>query len=114
MAVTFTNKAANEMKERIEKMINTSTSFMWISTFHSFGLTIIKENYKLLGYEKNFTILDSEDSFGVMIDYDAGVYERSTAEAFAGLFCRICSELLQAVDHSVSVKKLSNGHVKER
>ena len=81
---------------------------------------IVKEMSKLpsenaaCNNKMDMEILDSEDSFGVMIDYDAGVYERSTAEAFAGLFCRICSELLQAVDHSVSVKKLSNGHVKER
>ena len=53
-------------------------------------------------------ILDSRDSFGVLVDYDAGVYERSTAEAFANLFCRACSELINIVDHSVSVNELLN------
>ncbi len=61
LAITFTNKAANEMKERISSMLE-HTYGMQISTFHSFGLRIIKENYKLLNYEKNFTILDSDDT----------------------------------------------------
>jgi hypothetical protein len=53
-------------------------------------------------------ILDSRNRFGVLVDYDAGVYERSTAEAFADLFCRACSELINIVDHSVSVNELLN------
>lgn len=62
LAITFTNKAANEMKERISKMVGLSSYEMQISTFHSFGLSIIRDNYELLGFKKNFTILDSEDS----------------------------------------------------
>lgn len=61
LAITFTNKAANEMKERISNMLG-YTYGMQISTFHSFGLKIIKENCETLGYQKNFTILDSDDS----------------------------------------------------
>ena len=62
LAITFTNKAAREMKERIIKMVGNKAYDMQISTFHSFGLRIIKENYERLGYEKNFTIIDSDDS----------------------------------------------------
>ena len=62
LAITFTNKAAKEMKDRIIKLIGNVGYNMQISTFHSFGLSIIKENYKLLGYKNNFTILDSDDS----------------------------------------------------
>ena len=62
LAITFTNKAAREMKERIIKMVGSKAYDMQISTFHSFGLRIIKENYERLGYEKNFTIIDSDDS----------------------------------------------------
>lgn len=61
LAITFTNKAANEMKERIHKMLG-NINGMQISTFHSFGLRIIKENYEALGYKSNFTIIDSDDS----------------------------------------------------
>ncbi|WP_022774909.1 AMP-binding protein [Butyrivibrio sp. AE2015] len=48
-------------------------------------------------------ILDSRDEFGVLVDYDAGVYERSTAEAFADTFCKACCELLKVKDNSASV-----------
>ena len=61
LAITFTNKAAKEMKDRVIKLIGTSANNIQISTFHSLGLKILKENYSLLGYERNFTIIDSDD-----------------------------------------------------
>ena len=66
LAITFTNKAAKEMKERIYKLVGRMAYESQISTFHSFGLKIIKENYNLLGYEKNFTILDSDDTLSLI------------------------------------------------
>lgn len=66
VAITFTNKAAKEMKERIIKEVGKEGYNIQISTFHSFGLRIIKENYEKLGYEKNFTIIDSDDSLTVV------------------------------------------------
>ena len=74
LAITFTNKAAREMKDRIFSLIGREAFLIQISTFHSFGLKILKENYDLLGYESNFTILDASDSETVikkiMKDYD--------------------------------------------
>ncbi len=66
VAITFTNKAAKEMKERIIKLVGNVGYDIQISTFHSFGLRIIKENYDILGYEKSFTIIDSDDSLTVI------------------------------------------------
>ena len=66
VAITFTNKAAKEMKERIIKQVGSIGYNIQISTFHSFGLRIIKENYERLGYDKNFTIIDSDDSLTVI------------------------------------------------
>lgn len=66
VAITFTNKAAKEMKERIIKEVGKEGYDIQISTFHSFGLRIIRENYEKLGYEKNFTIIDSDDSLTVV------------------------------------------------
>ena len=61
LAITFTNKAAKEMKERVIRLIGAEAYNIQISTFHSLGLKILKENYNLLGYERNFTIIDSDD-----------------------------------------------------
>lgn len=69
LAITFTNKAANEMKARISKMIGAYSYDMQISTFHSFGLSIIRDNYELLGLKRNFTILDSDDSLLIIKKY---------------------------------------------
>ena len=68
LAITFTNKAANEMKERVHNLIGSDADFIQISTFHSFGVRILREkdNAKLLGYDKNFSIVDSEDSLVVI------------------------------------------------
>ena len=52
LAITFTNKAAKEMKDRINNMVGDISKSIQISTFHSFGLVILRENYKVLGYEK--------------------------------------------------------------
>ena len=66
LAITFTNKAAKEMKDRIFKMLGSVAYDIQISTFHSLGVLFIKENYELLGYKKNFTILDSDDSLTII------------------------------------------------
>ena len=66
LAITFTNKAAKEMKERVNDLIGDISKYIQISTFHSFGLRILRENYKYLGYDSNFTIIDSDDSLTVI------------------------------------------------
>lgn len=66
LAITFTNKAAKEMKDRVVNLIGSSANYIQISTFHSLGLKMIKENYNFLGYDKNFTILDSDDTLTVV------------------------------------------------
>lgn len=59
LAITFTNKAAKEMRERLNLLVPDNRVF--VGTFHSFGLKIIRENLEHLGMNKNFTILDSDD-----------------------------------------------------
>ena len=66
LAITFTNKAAKEMKERVVNLVGNDARYIQISTFHSLGLRIIKENYDFLGYDKNFIILDSDDTLTVV------------------------------------------------
>ena len=66
LAITFTNKAAKEMRDRVKKIIGPYANYIQISTFHSLGLKLIKENYEFLGYDKNFIILDSDDTLTVV------------------------------------------------
>ncbi len=66
LAITFTNKAAKEMKERVLNTLGPIAYQIQISTFHSLGLLIMRENYEKLGYENNFTIIDSDDSLTVI------------------------------------------------
>ena len=66
LAITFTNKAAKEMKSRLIDLIGPIANACQVSTFHSFGLKLLRENYDLLGYDKNFSIMDSEDSLTVI------------------------------------------------
>ena len=64
LAITFTNKAAKEMKERLEKLCPNNNVFL--GTFHSLGLRIVKNECNLLGLSNNFTIMDSDDSLAII------------------------------------------------
>ncbi|MBN2604811.1 MAG: UvrD-helicase domain-containing protein [Bacilli bacterium] len=61
LAITFTNKAANEMKQRVYDLIGVSHPKMWISTFHSMCSRILREHIELIGYKKTFQIIDDDD-----------------------------------------------------
>ncbi len=62
LAITFTNKAANEMKTRVENMIGETARNMWITTFHSSCVRILRSCIEVLGFSKNFVIYDSDDT----------------------------------------------------
>ena len=70
LAVTFTNKAANEMKKRISNLIDMDTKHMWISTFHSFCARFLRMEIDKIDtpFNRNFTILDEEDSLKIVKD----------------------------------------------
>ena len=65
LAITFTNKAASEMRERVRAVLGNDSS-PFVSTFHSLGLTIIKENYRLLGLKRFPSVYDRADSTRVV------------------------------------------------
>ena len=68
LAITFTNKAAGEMRERVDNMIGFGAESVWISTFHSMCVRILRRHIDLLGYESSFTIYDTDDQKSLMKD----------------------------------------------
>ena len=66
LAITFTNKAANEMKERIGRMLPERIREPWISTIHSLCVRILREDITVMGYPRNFTIMDAEDQKAIL------------------------------------------------
>ena len=68
LAITFTNKAANEMRERVEETLGTDTKEMWISTFHSCCVRILRKDINRIGYNRSFVIYDSADQVTLVKD----------------------------------------------
>ncbi len=66
LAITFTNKAAAEMKERVEELVGKRARIMWVSTFHSACVRILRKECTLLGYKSNFSIYDAQDQKRLM------------------------------------------------
>jgi len=91
LAVTFTNKAAREMIERVERLIGRSCAGLWLGTFHSIGLRILRAHGELAGLEPSFTILDTDDQLRLtkQVVQAAGLDDkRWPARMLLGLFQR--------------------------
>jgi DNA helicase-2/ATP-dependent DNA helicase PcrA len=87
LAITFTNKAAREMQERVEALVGPGASDIWVSTFHSMCVRVLRRDIERLGYTKNFTILDSADQLSVIrncmkdLNYDTKKFEPRMIQA---------------------------------
>ena len=92
LAVTFTNKAAKEMKDRISKLVNFNVNAMWISTFHSFCARFLRKEIFALkkGYTSNFIILDTDDSVKIIKDIikDKAEFERVKPKELQGIISK--------------------------
>lgn len=66
LAITFTNKAAREMKERVSQLLGSGGEDVWVSTFHSMCVRILRRDVDRIGYSKNFTIIDSSEQNNLM------------------------------------------------
>jgi DNA helicase-2/ATP-dependent DNA helicase PcrA len=96
LAITFTNKAAAEMRERVEALVGQAAEGMWISTFHSACVRILRREAEAFGYAKTFTIYDSADSRAllkrIIKDLDADTYG-FTVSKVAGRISKAKNEL---------------------
>ena len=68
LAITFTNKAASEMRERVDQIVDEGAEDVWVSTFHSTCVRILRRYIDTIGYERNFTIYDTDDQRTLMRD----------------------------------------------
>lgn len=90
LAITFTNKAAREMQDRVEKLVGPSARDIWVSTFHSMCVKILRRDISRIGFTSNFTILDSADQLSVIkgcmkeLNIDAKKYEPKSIQAAMG------------------------------
>ena len=84
LSVTFTNKAAREMRERIGQLTGLVEGMPWMGTFHSIGAKILRRHAELVGLKPNFTILDTDDQIRLLKQVAAGAQHRRQALAGAG------------------------------
>jgi len=104
VAITFTNKAAQEMRERVAKQINNSkiTENLFIGTFHSFGARILRTECRLLGRTMAYTIYDSDDSLALIKQVMKSMNlskEKHSASAFQREISRVKNELIQPEEY---------------
>ncbi len=104
LSVTFTNKAAREMKERIGRMIGDAVEGMpWLGTFHSIGAKMLRRHAELMGLQSNFTIIDTDDQIRLLKQLIQGTDiddKRFPAKALAGLIDKWKNQGLSPADLS--------------
>lgn len=97
LAITFTNKAAGEMRERVDKIVGFGSDSVWVSTFHSTCVRILRRHIDLLGYDTRFTIYDTDDQKALMKDVlrsmnlDPKIYKE---RSFLGVISHAKDELI--------------------
>ena len=97
LAITFTNKAAGEMRERVDKIVGFGSDSVWVSTFHSTCVRILRRHIDLLGFNTNFTIYDTDDQKSVMksvikgMNLDPKIYKE---KVFLGVISHAKDELI--------------------
>jgi DNA helicase-2/ATP-dependent DNA helicase PcrA len=106
LAITFTNKAAAEMRERVEDLVGASAQRMWVSTFHSACVRILRREHEALGLRSSFSIYDAADSQRLitLVGRELGIdLKRYPAKLLARKISDLKNELIDPDDHASSI-----------
>ena len=109
MAITFTNKAAQEMKDRVARMVDYADT-VWIATFHSSCVRILRRHIDLLGYDRDFTIYDADDARTAVkhiireMDLDPKMYKERVLAAWISA----CKNEMYSADESLGTDVIQN------
>ena len=108
MAITFTNKAAKEMRERIDKIVGDGSEYIWVSTFHSTCVRILRKFISTIGYNSDFTIYDTADQKSLISDIIKilGIDPKRYKERdFMNVISHCKDELITPEEYAKSVQK---------
>ncbi len=106
LAITFTNKAAGEMRERVDALVTQGAESIWVSTFHSMCVRILRRDVEYIGFDRNFTIYDSDDQKTLMrqvmkkLELDPKMYRERT---ILNVISSCKNELMTPEEFSVQV-----------
>jgi DNA helicase-2/ATP-dependent DNA helicase PcrA len=110
MAITFTNKAAAEMRERLGRLLDFRTRGMWVATFHAMCVRLLRADAEKLGYTRNFTIYDEDDSKRLVKAIFAELNIDAQAFPLNGIRARISSAKNELVSASEFEAHAANAH----
>lgn len=107
LAITFTNKAAQEMRDRVDSIVGFGSESIWVSTFHSTCVRILRRYIDKLGYDNNFTIYDTDDQKTIMkevckyLEIDTKIYKE---RALLGAISKAKDELIGPIQFKINVQ----------
>jgi DNA helicase-2/ATP-dependent DNA helicase PcrA len=107
LAVTFTNKAAGEMRERIERLLGAAPQGMWVGTFHAIGARLLRRHADQLGYDRSFSIFDAEQSLSLVKSVQSSVNvdpKRWSPKAIRGEISNAKNQLISAQEFAARVE----------